>query len=52
LTGIATLDNLAEAIRSAVPVKIEENVAAAQQGAQAVRKYRLAEDRSREHVNA
>jgi pyruvate ferredoxin oxidoreductase gamma subunit/2-oxoisovalerate ferredoxin oxidoreductase gamma subunit len=52
LTGITKLDNLADAIRSAVPVKIEENVAASQEGAQAVRKYRVAEDRSREHVNA
>jgi len=51
LTGIAKLDNLADAIRSAVPVKIEENVAASQEGAQAVRMYRVAEDRSREHVN-
>ncbi len=52
LTGIATLDNLADAISSAVPVKVEENVAASQEGAQAVRKYLVAEDRSREHVNA
>jgi pyruvate ferredoxin oxidoreductase gamma subunit/2-oxoisovalerate ferredoxin oxidoreductase gamma subunit len=52
LTGIIKLDNLADAIRSAVPVKIEENVAASQEGAQAVRKYRVEEDRSREHVNA
>jgi Pyruvate/2-oxoacid:ferredoxin oxidoreductase gamma subunit len=52
LTGIAKLENLAEAIRSAVPVKVNENAAAAQKGAEAIRKYRLAEDRSREHVNA
>lgn len=52
LTGIAKPANLAEAIRSAVPVKVEENVAAALEGAQAVRKYRAAEDRSREYVNA
>jgi pyruvate ferredoxin oxidoreductase gamma subunit/2-oxoisovalerate ferredoxin oxidoreductase gamma subunit len=52
LTGIAKLENLAEAIRGAVPVKVNENVAAAQKGALAVRQYRLAEDRSREHVNA
>jgi 2-oxoacid:acceptor oxidoreductase gamma subunit (pyruvate/2-ketoisovalerate family) len=52
LTGIAKLENLADAIRSAVPVKIEENVAASQEGAQAVRKNRVAEDRSHEHVNA
>lgn len=52
LTGIAKLDNLADAIRSAVPVKVEENVAASLEGAQAVRKYRVAEDRSHEHVNA
>ena len=35
-TGLATLDNLAEAIRGAVPVKAEENVAAALEGAQSV----------------
>jgi 2-oxoacid:acceptor oxidoreductase gamma subunit (pyruvate/2-ketoisovalerate family) len=52
LTGIAKLENLAEAIRSSVPVKVKENVAAAQEGAEAVRKLRVAEDRSREHVNA
>jgi len=37
LTGIASLDNLAQAVRSAVPVKPEENVAAAMEGAQLVR---------------
>jgi pyruvate ferredoxin oxidoreductase gamma subunit/2-oxoisovalerate ferredoxin oxidoreductase gamma subunit len=38
LTGIASLDNLADAVRSAVPVKPEENVAAAMEGAQRVRR--------------
>ena len=38
LTGIASLDNLAQAVRSAVPVKPEENVAAAMEGAQLVRR--------------
>jgi hypothetical protein len=37
LTAIASLDNLAQAVRSAVPVKPEENVAAAMEGAQLVR---------------
>ena len=38
LTGIASLDNLADAVRSAVPIKPEENVAAAMEGAQRVRR--------------
>ena len=38
LTGIASLDNLAQAVRSAVPLKAEENVAAAMEGAQLVRR--------------
>ena len=38
LTGIASLDNLALAVRSAVPFKPEENVAAAMEGSQRVRR--------------
>ena len=38
LSGIASLANLAEAVRSAVPIKPEENVAAAMEGAEKVRK--------------
>ena len=36
LTGIAGLDNLERAIRNGVPIKIEENVAAALAGAQSL----------------
>jgi pyruvate ferredoxin oxidoreductase gamma subunit/2-oxoisovalerate ferredoxin oxidoreductase gamma subunit len=42
-TGLATLDNLAEAIRSSVPVKANENVAAALAGLQSVSTPRLGE---------
>jgi len=38
LTGMASLDNLAEAVRSAVPIKPEENVAAAMEGARSLRR--------------
>jgi Pyruvate/2-oxoacid:ferredoxin oxidoreductase gamma subunit len=38
VSGITSLDNLADAVRSAVPVKPEENVAAAMEGAQRVRR--------------
>jgi pyruvate ferredoxin oxidoreductase gamma subunit/2-oxoisovalerate ferredoxin oxidoreductase gamma subunit len=38
LLGIANLDSLAAAIRHSVPVKLETNVAAALEGAKAVRK--------------
>lgn len=41
-TGIASLDSVAEAIRSSVPVKPEENVAAAQEGAKALRALQIA----------
>ena len=43
LSGIASLDNLAQAVRSAVPIKPEENVAAAMEGAQLVRRLQAVE---------
>jgi pyruvate ferredoxin oxidoreductase gamma subunit/2-oxoisovalerate ferredoxin oxidoreductase gamma subunit len=51
-TGLATLDSLIEAIRGAVPVMAEENVAAALEGAQSVRVCRVAENRRCENVGA
>jgi len=51
-TGLASLANLAEAIRGAVPAKSEENVAAALEGAQSVRAARAAEDRRHANVSA
>lgn len=49
--GLASFEHLAEAIRHAVPVKAEENVAAAVEGAKAIRSARACERRS-DHVNA
>ncbi len=51
-TGLASLDSLAEAICAAVPIKANENVAAALAGAQTVRVYGAAEDRRHENVGA
>lgn len=49
-TKLASLDNVAEAIRGAVPVTPEENVAAAREGAHSLRACREMEDRRR-HEN-
>ena len=52
-TGLTTLDDLAEAIRGAVPVKADENVAAAFEGAKSLRRTApAAEDRRHENVRA
>jgi len=53
-TGLATLDNIAEAIRGAVPVKAKENVAAAFEGAKSLRatSHPATEDRRHENVRA
>ena len=51
-TGLASLDSLSEAIRGAVPVMADENVAAALEGAQSVHVGHAAEDRRPEHVDA
>ena len=52
LTGLVTLDNLAEAIRGSVPVKANENVAAALAGLQNVRPLDRAQARRHEYVGA
>ncbi len=52
-TGLTTLDNLAEAIRGSVPVKAEENIAAALDGAKSLRRTApAAEDRRHDNVHA
>ena len=52
LTGLVTLDNLAEAIRGSVPVKANENVAAALAGLQNVRALDRAQARRNQYVGA
>ena len=52
LTGLVTLDNLAEAIRASVPVKANENVAAALAGLQNVGTLNPAQPRRHEYVGA
>jgi pyruvate ferredoxin oxidoreductase gamma subunit/2-oxoisovalerate ferredoxin oxidoreductase gamma subunit len=50
--GIASLDNLAEAVRHAVPIKPEENVAAAMEGAREIRLTTACQKGRSNHVSA
>jgi pyruvate ferredoxin oxidoreductase gamma subunit/2-oxoisovalerate ferredoxin oxidoreductase gamma subunit len=51
-TGITSIEHVAEAVRHAVPVKPEENVAAAIEGAREIHCVKSHEERGREHVDA
>lgn len=50
--GIASLENMAEAVRHAVPVKPEENVAAAMEGASKIQTMTTHGPRRHQHANA